>query len=137
GDALGNPVEFLSTLRIRQAYGETGVTEPVLDPERGVAVVTDDTQMTLFTAEGLIRAHARYTSRGIGGAETAIVRNAYRRWRDTKNPPGPPVRREGRDLVRGGWLREQPWLYVRRAPGNACLSGLESGRDPGADAGVA
>jgi hypothetical protein len=33
GDALGNPVEFLSLAAIRRTYGEQGVTGPVADTE--------------------------------------------------------------------------------------------------------
>ncbi|MDQ0796963.1 ADP-ribosylglycohydrolase family protein [Streptomyces sp. B1I3] len=129
GDALGNPVEFLSIDGIRRAYGERGVRELVADADGVVGRITDDTQMTLFTAEGLIRARARARSTGIGGAEAAIVRNAYLRWLDTQNHPAPPARGGG-SAVRTGWLRQQPWLYARRAPGNACLTGLAAGHAP-------
>ncbi|MFB7914917.1 ADP-ribosylglycohydrolase family protein [Streptomyces sp. NPDC056061] len=129
GDALGNPVEFLSLAGIRRAHGEHGVRGPIADDEGVVGRITDDTQMTLFTAEALIRAHSRAAAKGIGGAETGIVRNAYLRWLDTQNHPAPPVR-GGDDQVRTGWLRRQPWLYARRAPGNACLTGLATGHVP-------
>ncbi|MFF3245595.1 ADP-ribosylglycohydrolase family protein [Streptomyces sp. NPDC002870] len=123
GDALGNPVEFLSLGAIRGMYGEQGVTTLVSDSDGVTGRITDDTQMTLFTAEGLIRAQARAAGKGIGGGETACVRNAYLRWLDTQNYPAPPEPAEG-DYVRTGWLRRQPFLYARRAPGNACLTGL-------------
>ncbi|MET7861300.1 ADP-ribosylglycohydrolase family protein [Streptomyces sp. NPDC005318] len=129
GDALGNPVEFLSLSGIRRAHGEDGVRGLVADGDGVVGRVTDDTQMTLFTAEGLIRAHSRAMSKGIGGAETAVVRNAYLRWLDTQNHPAPPAR-GGDDLIRTGWLRQQRFLYARRAPGNACLTGLAAGHIP-------
>lgn len=129
GDALGNPVEFLSLAGIRRAHGERGVQGLTADEDGVVGRVTDDTQMTLFTAEGLIRAHSRAMSKGIGGAETAIIKHAYLRWLDTQNHPAPP---DGgpQHPVRSGWLREQPWLYARRAPGNACLTGLAAGHTP-------
>lgn len=129
GDALGSPVEFLSLAGIRRAHGERGVRGLTADEDGVAGRVTDDTQMTLFTAEGLIRAHSRAMARGIGGAETAVVRHAYLRWLDTQNHPAPPAP-EGDDIVRTGWLRQQPWLYARRAPGNACLTGLEAGYTP-------
>ncbi len=123
GDVLGNPVEFLPLDGIRREHGANGVTGYVPDGDGVTGRITDDTQMTLFTAEGLIRARARAVGKGIGGAETACVRNAYRRWLDTQNHSAPPAPAEN-DMARTGWLRQQPFLYARRAPGNACLTGL-------------
>jgi ADP-ribosylglycohydrolase len=51
GDALGYPVEFLDLRRIKAEYGAAGITEPP-DP----ALYTDDTQMTVALAEGLLDA---------------------------------------------------------------------------------
>ncbi|MGV9774975.1 ADP-ribosylglycohydrolase family protein [Streptosporangium sp. NPDC003464] len=55
GDALGAPVEFESIQRIRRQYGSAGLTGPVADWRGRIGLITDDTQMTLFTVEGLIR----------------------------------------------------------------------------------
>src|SRR5690606_10390185 len=52
-----------------------------------------------------------------------VVRHAYLRWLDTQLHFSPPPADEP---VRTGWLREQTWLYARRAPGNTCMSGLHS-----------
>ncbi|MEU1730856.1 ADP-ribosylglycohydrolase family protein [Streptosporangium sp. NPDC020145] len=112
GDALGAPVEFDSITDIRGRYGFAGVTGLVPDHRGRIGLVTDDTQMTLFTVEGLIR-----------GGDVPAVRHAYLRWLDTQRYPAPQ-----RDRPHGtGRLREQGWLYARRAPGNACLSGLAYG----------
>ncbi|MEV4092109.1 ADP-ribosylglycohydrolase family protein [Streptosporangium saharense] len=108
GDALGAPIEFDSIDGIRGRYGLAGVTGLVPDSLGEVGLVTDDTQMTLFTVEGLIR-----------GGDVSAVRNAYLRWLGTQRLPGPP-----HGL---GWLGGQDWLYARRAPGNACMSGLTYG----------
>ncbi|WP_328733251.1 ADP-ribosylglycohydrolase family protein [Streptomyces caniferus] len=126
GDALGYPIEFQPLASIRNGYGPSGVTGFL--PVGGVVLgqVSDDTQMTLFTAEGLIRAYARYgpaTDNGISSAGPVLVRNAYLRWLDTQNHPAPPPPAELAHH-RTGWLRQQTWLYARRAPGNACVSGL-------------
>lgn len=73
--------------------------------------------MTLFTAEGLIRASAG--GHNMSGT-AAVVHNAYLRWLTTQGerarPAGEP-----------GWLVTQPVLHARRAPGNSCLSGLGAG----------
>ncbi|MFI0819824.1 ADP-ribosylglycohydrolase family protein [Streptomyces sp. NPDC021098] len=132
GDALGNPIEFSSLHGIRATYGPAGVTGLVPDESGTAGRITDDTQMTLFTAEGLIRAEARSAAGGTG-AEIAVVRQAYLRWLDTQNFPDPPPQRTPQDVGRSGWLRTHPWLYARRAPGNACLSGLIEGHTPAVD----
>ncbi|MGY4103836.1 ADP-ribosylglycohydrolase family protein [Nocardia sp. R16R-3T] len=56
GDALGWPIEFLQLAQIRRRYGADGVQGflPQHDAD-APQQITDDTQMTLFTAEGLLR----------------------------------------------------------------------------------
>ena len=58
GDALGAPVEFMSYNQIGQEYGSSGIMDYV-EFDDGHGEFTDDTQMTLFTAEGLLRARHR------------------------------------------------------------------------------
>ena len=52
GDGLGYPIEFMSEDEIFFTYGENGITEYNLN--NGVAEISDDTQMTLFTIDGLL-----------------------------------------------------------------------------------
>ncbi len=117
GDALGYPIEFTSLDRIRATHGPRGVTGCTPDDLGAVGPVSDDTQMTLFTVEALITAHAREREKGIGGAWPLLLREAYERWLETQSRPAPA------DRTTSGLLAE-PWLYARRAPGNACLSGV-------------
>jgi ADP-ribosylglycohydrolase len=77
--------------------------------------------MTLFTVEGLIGAQRR-TERGLGFT-VGVVHAAYDRWLDTQMLP-PPA--NGADDDPG--LVDQPWLYARRAPGQTCLTAIESAR---------
>lgn len=51
GDALGYAVEFDREDAIFSKYGEEGITE--YDLKNGVAQISDDTQMSLFTATGI------------------------------------------------------------------------------------
>ena len=51
GDALGYAVEFLGEREIFGKYGREGIREYRLDSARNKALISDDTQMTLFTAE--------------------------------------------------------------------------------------
>lgn len=120
GDALGAGIEFDSLAVIRQRYGPDGVTGFV--PAYGrPGAITDDTQMSMFTVEGLIRAHVRRDS-GVWHPPTDVHR-AYLRWAATQHDWGPDERRP--DL---GWLAGEEWLYAQRSPGRACLSGLGDDR---------
>ncbi|WP_066913634.1 ADP-ribosylglycohydrolase family protein [Millisia brevis] len=123
GDALGGPVEFWDLDRIRRECGAGGVTEyvaEIVDGKPTYGRITDDTQMTLFTIEGMIRGSVRQ-DRGLGFAIGA-VRHAYDRWLDTQMHSSPTGDRDG-------WLITEEWLYSRRAPGSTCLSALEEARE--------
>lgn len=121
GDALGAPVEFVSLDGIRRKFGPHGIRD--LHPAHGkLGAITDDTQMTLFTAEGLLRADNRVRQRGFC-SPPAVVYHAYLRWLETQGEqPRYPF-----PEVRSGWLIELSDLYASRAPGNTCLSALRSG----------
>ncbi|MEV0229635.1 ADP-ribosylglycohydrolase family protein [Nonomuraea sp. NPDC050786] len=124
GDALGAPIEFQSLRQIRRDHGVEGITGYVADWRGKSGLVTDDTQMTLFTVEGLLRARTGSEAGTPGGGAAQVVeavRQAYLRWLDTQDHHAPPPADRPH---RSGWLREERWLYSRRAPGNACLSGL-------------
>ena len=55
GDALGWPIEFSSSQEVIVQYGDEGIRDLIVN-SRGIAEVTDDTQLTLFIAEGIISA---------------------------------------------------------------------------------
>ncbi len=79
GDALGAPIEFMALGNIRSKYGVEGLTD--LDIAYGLkGAITDDTQMTLFAADGILRGLVRRREKGIGGAELPILHRAYYRW---------------------------------------------------------
>jgi ADP-ribosylglycohydrolase len=121
GDALGYPVEFAkSENEIQRVLGAAAPTHLPL-AKSGKALVSDDTQMTLFTAEGLLRAYQRGVDRGVCSNEVVLLR-AYHRWLSTQ---GRAVS-DGhwQDPNQRGWLIDVPELHAARAPGNTCLSAL-------------
>lgn len=122
GDALGAPVEFLDLEQITSRYGQQGVQDYVEFGD-GTGEFTDDTQMTLFTTEGIIGAYLRAREKGIWGAIYQLVYNSYLRWLSTQGEK--PV---GKDhFTDFSWLMQQRELWKRRAPGNTCLSALAGG----------
>ena len=116
GDALGYAVEFLREKQIFRKYGKHGITE--YDLTNGVAQISDDTQMTLFTANGLLLGMTRG---GIGGPAPAYIGCCYKDWLTTQE------RKYSQDIHPGyAWLGYIPELYSPRAPGNTCLAALRS-----------
>ena len=128
GDALGYPVEFIYSFEgIQARYGERGITR--LDTKQhwldeteqvGKAVLSDDTQMTLFTANGLLNAKRKGILLKYG------ICRAYIEWYLTQ---------VGRwsNKYKDCWIARVPELNKRRAPGNTCMSTLNaiySGREP-------
>ena len=109
GDALGYSVEFLSEDGIFSRYGKTGITD--YEKVDGFAIFSDDTQMTLFTAEGLL----------LSGEVSPIrsVESCYLDWLKTQ---------EGRKKVIPDYSRiaTEPRLNADRAPGTTCLNALYS-----------
>lgn len=123
GDALGYPVEFMSRRAILQQYGEQGITEFEIDKRSGKALVSDDTQMTLFTANGMLMGLTRSYMRGIGDWPHKYVDGAYLDWYYTQ--AGKKQNVFGHDF-HYTWLRDLPELAHRRAPGTTCMSALEA-----------
>ena len=136
GDALGAPIEFLRLSEIRERFGPEGLTDYA--PAYGrLGAITDDTQMTLFTAEGLLRAMCRAATKGICDGPT-VVYFAYLRWLktqgyDSKSESFPFAtedlpRLDPEGTYPNGWLSTVRALRSRRGPGSTCLAALRSGR---------
>ena len=122
GDALGYTVEFMSRRSIIEQYGSKGITKFDLTSD-GKALVSDDTQMTLFTACGMLMGVTRGYMRGVGGQPEKYVDGAYLDWYYTQT--GRKKNMQTHDF-HYTWLRDLPELAHRRAPGNTCLSACES-----------
>jgi len=104
GDALGAPTEFLPWPEIVARYGPEGVQEFEPWGRFPAGTFTDDTQMTLATARGLITAAGRVLAGDHESAARAVY-DEYLRWLDLQDDP-----------------------FHRRGPGQTCLTALQSGR---------
>lgn len=127
GDALGYPVEFLDEEAIFSRYGAKGIRAYELDPKSKKALISDDTQMTLFTADGILVAQTRGCMRGIGGDPLNHIPLSYMDWLRTQEMVFEDGRKQRREFTMDGcssWLADVPELYSRRAPGHTCLSAL-------------
>lgn len=116
GDGFGYAVEFDRLDAIRRRYGPAGIVQPSYSDGR--LVVSDDTQMTLFTAEGLIEALRCGTDVPDNEVMESVFAS-YLNWLETQS---------GRFNARGrtGLLTYEP-LWAPRAPGNTCVSALGTG----------
>lgn len=121
GDALGYAVEFSSEEDIFDRYGPDGIQH--YDLQGGQARISDDTQMSLFTANALLYGQTRADLRGIGAGSRGYFPYAYRCWYGTQTERFPL----SRDKYRSSWLVNFSELFSRRAPGNTCLSALAEG----------
>lgn len=111
GDALGYQIEFKRGIRDKQ----------VTRFKDGFGIISDDTQMTLFTATSLIRhatmSHLHQQHPILANRD---VYDGYLDWLDTQ--------KRSRDHDSISWIKDIPELNKSRAPGNTCLSALCSGR---------
>ncbi|EAM6792392.1 ADP-ribosylglycohydrolase family protein [Salmonella enterica] len=118
GDAIGLPVEFMGIDAIRAKFGPAGIQgyEPCYN---GLGKFSDDTQMSLFTAEGLLWADAGESDLITAGAQALI------NWLHTQGTRNSYLAPEHIGLV----ARHE--LHQRRAPGNTCLTSLSAMRKLG------
>jgi ADP-ribosyl-[dinitrogen reductase] hydrolase len=122
GDALGAAVEKLYLHEIRARFGPGGIE--AYAPIWGRAgAITDDTQMTLFTAEGLLRAHMRGQATGVADV-AGVIHHAYLRWLLTQGEQP----RADLEIGTDGWLWGVSALHRRRGPGKTCRAGLIAAR---------
>jgi ADP-ribosylglycohydrolase len=113
GDALGYRVEFDSLAAIRRKHGEEGIR---LAAASGMLQVSDDTQMTLFTLQGQVRAMAD------GAPLIDSIRQAYLDWYRTQRGHW-----NAGDLTQAVGLLRHAVMWQPQAPGITCLSALRAG----------
>lgn len=117
GDALGYAVEFKSRPEIQELYGAPGIRHPEVNRASEVEV-SDDTQMTLFTADGLLRSMERgsHDQREVRDA----VRDATLAWYALQTGGRLP------DDTRHG-LGRYNVLAKSQAPGTTCMGACGAG----------
>lgn len=110
GDALGYPIEFMSEEEIFSIYGKDGVVGYNLN--NGVAEISDDTQMTLFTIDGLLLSD---------NDEVESIRKCYIDWAKTQIGEI--------NIGIGGYsnLMNIKELFSSRDPGRTCLMSIWNG----------
>lgn len=122
GDALGYPIEFIRYSEVLERFGEQGITEYL--KENGAALLSDDTQMTLFTACGLLNA---LTDKKKNKSQKKISKYIYQAYLDWLMTQGLSDRfHETRQP--STWLAGIDELYARRGPGHTCMRALTSGK---------
>lgn len=105
GDALGYPVEFEKVSQISQDHDFDKIVDKL--------IVSDDTQMTLFTANALL----------LDGNLRINTWNCYQDWLETQFKQG-KSELSHRPI---SWLMEYPEMYASREPGRTCLMTLMRG----------
>ena len=141
GDALGYAIEFDREETIAAHYGSRGIRDYQLD-ERGLAPFSDDTQMTLYTANSLLCSLAALSAHTSSGAPTSIDAPApapatlpspavlaayapaqmaqfYVEWMYTQVSPYPLAEPKA-------WISSLPELFASRAPGVTCMNACEA-----------
>ncbi|MBR6505226.1 ADP-ribosylglycohydrolase family protein [Candidatus Saccharibacteria bacterium] len=110
GDALGYQIEFETGIKPKQ------VTKYRND--RGI--ISDDTQMTLFTACALLWRETRWANRGIAMLPPEAVYLGFLDWLGTQQ------RAPEHHSV--SWISGIPELNCLRDPGMTCINALSSGK---------
>jgi putative ADP-ribosylglycohydrolase len=146
GDALGYAIEFDREEAIAARYGSHGIRDYQLD-ERGLAPFSDDTQMTLYTANSLLCSLAALSAQASGGTQdsgdgptlvsptlapatlpspTALAAYApaqmaqfYVEWMYTQVSPFPLAEPKA-------WISSLPELFASRAPGVTCMNACDA-----------
>lgn len=109
GDALGYQIEFKKNIREKE----------IVSFKDNKGIISDDTQMTLFTANALLFRETRGAMRGIALLPVDAIYESYLDWLDTQNHAN-----NHRSI---SWIKELKELNVPQAPGNTCISALSSG----------
>lgn len=124
GDGYGYVIEFENIYAIFEAYGGPLRFETIdrWQDRDGRVIASDDTQMTLFTAEGIAIAYEnRAQAENLKNLTISEVRQAYLRWYATQA--------RSATVTNDGSLTSFKEMLFPRAPGNTCLSACREGAE--------
>lgn len=153
GDALGYAIEFDREEAIAARYGSRGIRDYQLD-ERGLAPFSDDTQMTLYTANSLLCSLAALATQASGRAQASSSVPASGNAHASSSAPalGSPDLPSPAELAAyapaqmtqfyvewmytqvspyplaepKAWISSLPELFASRAPGVTCMNACEA-----------
>lgn len=153
GDALGYAIEFDREEAIAARYGSHGIRNYQLD-ERGLAPFSDDTQMTLYTANSLLCSLAALSAQASGGAPASGDTQASGDTHAAGGAPAPaPATMPSPAALAAyapaqmaqfyvewmytqvspyplaepkAWISSLPELFASRAPGVTCMNACEA-----------
>lgn len=112
GDALGFPIEFMKENYIWEKYGPKGIR--TLAQAGHPALISDDTQMTLFAANAIV------CTKQQGGSLDQNLWTAYREWLGTQ---GEKQRMDDPEHPKM-WVYRDPRMHALRAPGSSCMNAI-------------
>lgn len=110
GDALGYQIEF-----------ERDIKEKECIRYYGKGIISDDTQMSLFSANALIWRDTNLRLNGISTSYEDAIYMGYLDWLNTQY-----YSKKNKNRI--SWLNDIRELNVQRDPGNTCLGSLLSGK---------
>lgn len=129
GDALGYIIEFDDLKTIHKKYGPYGLRTILKSAKNGnKSLISDDTQLALFTADGLLWAQHDQLE-----PEEGLYRS-YMRWYYTQTErvilPEQEnwLQRQPHEEALGYDMMQEKELFARRCPGKTCLTALASGK---------
>ena len=130
GDALGYPISFLNEDDNIQEFGKKIVTEYKLIDDR--AIISDVTQMTLFTANAILVGKSRIATRGIGVPMRVYCLMGYYDWLRTQEMTFEDAQKIHKGYKGDNsdycitWLSNIPAIYNTRFIRETCISAIKT-----------
>ena len=118
GDALGYEVEFDKEPAIFKRFGPLGIQDYVL--HNGYSLVSDDTQMSMFSANAMIVASNKQED------VMEVLKKAYYYWYLTQVLDYDKLE-DPQTLEKDFYLMNDRRLYQNRAPGITCMDACSAG----------